>query len=139
VFEPKELVFEFAEKLLPKVEVFVEGLPKELVLLLPKVEVFELLFPKVVPPPKPPVFELLLLPNEPKALEEFWFCPPKPKAPVFDGVDVLPKEKEFPELLLFDPKVLARAFGVDVAPKENPPPLEGVELKALPKLNDIIN
>jgi len=50
----------------------------------------------------------------------------------------LPKEKEFP-VLLFDPKlVLARAFGVDWAPKENPPPVE-VEPKLLPKLNDIIN
>jgi len=68
VFEPKAFVFEFVEKLLPKVDE-VEGLPK-LLLLFPKVELFELLFPKVVPPPKPPVFELVL-PNEPKVLEEF--------------------------------------------------------------------
>jgi hypothetical protein len=83
LFEPKALVFEFVEKLLlPKLE----GLPK-LLLLFPKVEVlFELLFPKVVPPPKvEPVFELLLLlPNEPKVLEEF--CP-KPKVLLFDEVD----------------------------------------------------
>jgi len=84
LFEPKALVFEFVEKLLlPKVE----GLPK--LLLFPKVEeLFELLlFPKVVPPPKvEPVFELLLLllPNEPKVLEEF--CP-KPKVLLFDEVD----------------------------------------------------